>query len=287
MSARPSSEVFWTISPMLIPASASGRKVRPATPGRSGTRADRHLRLAGVVGDARDDGLFEHVLLLDDPRALGVVERRADVDLHAVVASVLDRAQRQDAGAAAARSSISSYETCLSLRASGDDPRIGAVDAVDVGVDLADVGVERGRERDGGRVGAAAAERRDVASSVETPWKPATIAILPAVERLVDAAAAHLDDPGPAVARVGDDPGLRARERDRLVAEVVDRHRDERHRDPLAGGEEHVELARVRVGGDERGELDQLVGRVPHRRDDGADLVPGLGRLDDPLRRRA
>ena len=87
--------------------------------GPVGHAADRHLRLAGVVGDARDDGLLEHVLLLDDPRAFGVVERRADVDLHAVVASVLDRAQREDAGAAAASSSISSNETCLSLRAFG------------------------------------------------------------------------------------------------------------------------------------------------------------------------
>ena len=63
----------------------------------------------------------------------------------------------------AASSSISSLETCVELLRLRHDARVGREDAVDVAVDLADVGVERGGERDGGRVGAAAAERRDVA----------------------------------------------------------------------------------------------------------------------------
>ena len=65
-------------------------------------------------------------------------------------------------------------------RAVGDDPRVGGEDAVDVGVDLADVGVERRGQRDRGGVGAAAAERGDVLGVLETPWKPATIAMSPA-----------------------------------------------------------------------------------------------------------
>ena len=59
-------------------------------------------------------------------------------------------------------SSISSNETCGELARAGHDPRIGAEDAGDVGVDLADVGAERGGDRDRGRVGAAAAERGHV-----------------------------------------------------------------------------------------------------------------------------
>ena len=43
--------------------------------------------------------------------------------------------------------------------------------------------------------------------------------------------------------RVGDDAGLAAGERPGLVAQVVDRHGQQRHGDPLAGGEQHVELA--------------------------------------------
>ena len=107
---------------------------------------------------------------------------------------------------------------------------------------------------------------------------------MPVVERLVDPARAHLDDLRLAVHRVGDDPGLRAGERDRLVAEVVDHHRRERARDPLADRDEHVELARVRRRRDLVGELEQLVGRVAHRREDADDAVALLARRDEPRR---
>src|SRR5207244_4168035 len=79
---------------------------------------------------------------------------------------------------------------------------------------------------------------------------------------------AHLGDLRLAVDRVGDDSGLRAGERDRLVAEVVDGHRAERVRDPLADRDEHVVLARVGAGRDLVSEPDQLVGGVAHRRED-------------------
>ena len=51
----------------------------------------------------------------------------------------------------------------------GHDARVGGEDAVDVAVDLADVGLERRGERDGRGVGAAAAERRDVAGVAVEP----------------------------------------------------------------------------------------------------------------------
>ena len=84
-----------------------------------------------------DDRLFEHVLLLDDPRALAVVERRADVDLDAVVTSVLDRAQREHARPARRQLEHLLVGDLRELARVGDDARVGAVDAVDVGVDLA------------------------------------------------------------------------------------------------------------------------------------------------------
>jgi hypothetical protein len=55
------------------------------------------------------------------------------------------------------------------------------------------------------------------------------------------------------------------------VAKIVNRHRGERARDPLADGDEHVELARRRPIGDAAGEVEQLVGRATHRREDGDD----------------
>ena len=55
--------------------------------------ADAVEGLAVGVRDAADDRLLEHgILLVDDPRALGVGERRPHMEPHVVVARELDRA---------------------------------------------------------------------------------------------------------------------------------------------------------------------------------------------------
>ena len=51
----------------------------------------------------------------------------------------------------------------------GDDARVGGVDALDVGVDVAAVGLDPGRERDRRRIRSAAAERRQAPSAVDCP----------------------------------------------------------------------------------------------------------------------
>ena len=81
------------------------------------------------------------------------------------------------------------------------------------------------------------------------------------------------ESPGPAPPTVAERTG-RSPERTSFLARIV----------PLAGREEHVLLARVRIVRDLAGEVDQPVGRVAHRRDDDADLVAGRGRLDDATR---
>ena len=86
--------------------------------------------------------------------------------------------------------------------------------------------------------------------SVDTPWNPATTATLPRVERLADAVGPDLEDLGLAVGGVGDDARLRAGERHRRLAEVDDRHAQQRDRDALARGEQHVHLAAVRARSD-------------------------------------
>jgi hypothetical protein len=54
----------------------------------------------------------------------------------------------------------------------------------------------------------------------------------------------------------------------------VERHRDERGRLVLAGCQEHVQLARVGVVSDGGGEGEELVGGVPHCRDDHHQSAP-------------
>ena len=58
-----------------------------------------------------------------------------------------------------------------------------------------------------------------------------------------------------------------------------------RDADLLAGGQQHVHLAGRRPVGDLLGQRDQLVGRVPPRRDDHQHLLAPLVGLDRPPRR--
>ena len=111
---------------------------------------------------------------------------------------------------------------------------------------------------------------------VETPWKPATSTMWSSSRARPDALGAHVEDARLGVRGVGDDPGLRAGERDRAVAEVVDGHRTQRTGDALAGGEQHVHLARIRRRGDFRGHGDQLIGGLAARAEHRDHRMPGL-----------
>ena len=107
---------------------------------------------------------------------------------------------------------------------------------------------------------------------------------LAAVERLADAVRLDLEDARLGVGAVGHDPRLRAGQRDRLVAEVVDHHRGERAGDALAGREQHVHLARVGARGDLVRERHQLVGVAGRaRRGPPPRALPSSARRDDAL----
>ena len=101
--------------------------------------------------------------------------------------------------------------------------------------------------------------------------------------RAADPVGAHVEDPRLRVRRVRHDPRLGPGERDRAVAEVVDRHGAQRAGHPLARRQQHVHLARVRVRRDLLGVGDQAVGLLAARAQDRHDAVPGLALGDDPL----
>ena len=90
----------------------------------------------------------------------------------------------------------------------GDDARIGGVHAVDVGVYLADVGLEGRRQRDGGGVGATATEGGDVLGVLRDTLESGDQHDLAVVERATDAARRDVDDLGLAVRARRDDAGL-------------------------------------------------------------------------------
>jgi len=71
-------------------------------------------------------------------------------------------------------------------------------------------------------------------------------------------------------------------EADGPVAEHFDGHRHQRDGNLLAGGQQHVHLARRRLVGDLVGQLDQLVGSVAAGADDHDHLVARLAGADRP-----
>src|SRR5690606_19695187 len=87
-----------------------------------------------------------------DPGSNLVREGGPHVDGHPVAAGVLHRAQVQDLGAVRRHLQRLLAGDVGDLAGRGDDAGVRGEQAVDVGVDLADVRVERGGEGDGGGV---------------------------------------------------------------------------------------------------------------------------------------
>ncbi len=94
---------------------------------------------------------------------LRLVEARAHEDAHIVHHAELDRAHLQDLGAERSEFQHFLEGDLVEPARARHHARIGGVDAVDVGVDVAAVGVDRGRDRHRRGVRAAAAERGDAA----------------------------------------------------------------------------------------------------------------------------
>ena len=201
---------------------------------------------------------------------------------HVEAAGHLDAAEHHDLGAARRQLQHLLVGDEVQLAGLGHDARVGGVDAVHVGVDLADLGAQGGRQSHRGGVGAAAAQRGHVLVGGDA-LEAGDQHDLVLVEGLADAVGPDVEDLGLGVHRVGDDAGLRAGEGDGVVAQVVDGHGQQGRRDALAGGEEHVHLARGRVLGDLLGHLDELVGGVASGGDHRDHRVSRLAGIDDAV----
>ncbi len=276
----------------------------------------------GAVGDANegdpglvleqggpaDDHLAHPVGLGNDPRPLGVTEAAAHHDRHVELPAKLDAARVHDAGAEASQLQHLVVADGVHLAGFGHDARVGGVDAIDVGVDLAiDVGQDsnpaclRGRigilphvagvvfhhggEGDGGGIGAAPAQGGDVEVLIDA-LEAGHDDDLSLVEGLAHPGGGDALDACLGVGAVGDDADLGAGKADGLLAQGLDGHGQESDGDLLAGGQEHVHLAGRRVLGDLAGQLDQLVGGVAAGADDDDDLMAFAFGADGPAGRR-
>ena len=120
------------------------------------------------------------------------------MDRHVVAAGVLDAPQVQDLGAAGCHLQHLLVGDARDLAGVGHDARVGGEDAVDVGVDLAHVGIERRGERDGGGVGAAATERGDVLGGLRDALEAGDDRDRTLGDGRLDAAGGDVDDLGAA-----------------------------------------------------------------------------------------
>ncbi len=133
-----------------------------------------------------------------------------------------------------------------------DEPGIGGKHALHVGVDAALVRAQRRRRGHGGRVRAAAPERRDVVSGAHA-LKPGDEDDLSLAQLAAHALHRKPPDVRVAVCLVRTDAGLPAGERHGGETHFLQRHRHERNACLLAGGEQHVKLAPGWVGAVVRG----------------------------------
>ena len=194
----------------------------------------------------------------------------------------LDRSQREHASPRRRHVEHLLVGDALEAAGSGHDARVGGEHPGDVGVDLADLRVERGRERHRRRVGAAASEGRDVGCGRD-PLEAGDDRDRALGERIAEPVGPYVEDLRPAVRRVGEDAGLRAGEAHRVLTPVDDRHAEQRDRDALARGEEHVHLSPGGRGRHLVREPLELVGRVAHGGDHDDDVVARTTGLDDVL----
>ena len=124
---------------------------------------DRDADQVFFQGRAGYDDVFHVGCLRDDPGAFVVVLAVADVNRDVVLLGKLDGPGLQDRRAQAGQFQHFIVADAVDLPGVFDDPRVGRVDAVHVGVIFADVGLQHRADRHQRGVAAAAAEGGEIA----------------------------------------------------------------------------------------------------------------------------
>jgi hypothetical protein len=137
-----------------------------------------------------------------------------------------------------------------------------------VGVDLAGIRAQHGGQSNGGGVRPAPTEGGDIAfrrHALESGHHRDDAG----GQCLAQTVRPDLQDLGPGVVGVGDDPGLAPRERRGVDAQPEEGHAECGRRDALTGADQHVVLTRGLIRAHRIGQADQIVGRPAHGTDHG------------------
>ncbi len=248
--------------------------------------ADGDLRLVLGEGDAGDDLLFHDLLLAADQRSgrrcmwidvLGFLEARAHEDADIVHHAELDRAHLHDLGAERGELEHLLVGDLGHAPRPRHHPRVGGVDAVDVGVDVAAVGLDRGRDRDRRGVRPAAAKRGDAAGlevdALEARDHRHLVALLEPLEQLL---AVDVENARGGMGIRGGDRQLPALPRARVDAHALEHDGEEPGGHLLAGRDHGIVFARIVQRRAVAAPGDQLVGDPGHRGDDDRHLMAGV-----------
>src|SRR4029077_7759888 len=251
--------------------------------------ADRDLRLVAGEGDAGDCLLFHDLVLFADEGSgrilvrvdvLGAVETRAHEDAHVMHHAELHRAHLHHFGAE--RSELQHFleRDLVEPPRPRHHARIGGVDAINVRVDVAAVGADRGRDRDSRRIRTAAAERGDalrlLVQALEAGDDRDLLALFEALDQF---GAVDVDDARGGMRVRGQDRQLPAQPGSGVDIRVLQHDGEQAGRHLFAGGDHSVIFPRV-----ENVTLlqrlfapgDKLIGGARHGRDYDGDLMAGV-----------
>ncbi len=204
------------------------------------------------------------------------------MDNNLVLAGELDGARLKHAGTAAGKLEHVVVRDAVELLGAGGHTRVGRVDALYVGIDLAHIGTDAAGKGHSRGVGAATAQRGDVAirgNALETRDHHDSAGI----KGLADAIGVDVFDLGSREGIVGGDAGLPAGEADGAVSQRLDGHGQKRHANLLARGEQHIHLALGGVVVQCGGKPHQFVGGFAHRGNHGHNIVALLLHGDKAL----
>ena len=189
------------------PTAARGEEEQAALVVRR--HGDRHQLVVAGHGDLGSRPALHRV---GEPGPRSGAERARGHHGDPLVPGVADRVLEQDLRPAARQRQRLVERQHVELHRLRHHPRVGAPDAVDVAADLGVLGAERGREDHRGGVGAAAAERGDLALPAD-PLEAGDDRDLSPLEHLAEPIGPDLDHPGIGVGLVGDDARLGPGER--------------------------------------------------------------------------
>ncbi len=258
--------------------SDSAPKMVGGDAGPVGHAAHRDFRLVTRVGDAGDVLFFHDFVLIHDQGAVGIVrwsvlEAGQHAHPHLLVHRQLDAAGLQDFSPDRGQFQHLLVGDLGQLAGLRDDARVGGIDAVHIGIDVAAVGLQRCRQRHGGGVRPAAPQRGDAAVGRD-PLEArdhGDMALFHAVDQVL---AVDVQDARLAVRVIGADRDLPALPGARLDPDLHQGDRQQAGGDLFAGGDNRVVFACVVQRRQRLAPGDELVGGAGHGRDHDGDLVP-------------